>query len=189
MRPPKLAPWTVLESKTIVQHRWLEVREQRIGLAHGGTIEDFFLLVGPSWTSALALTADGNAVLVRQYRHGMGGESLELPSGVIEPDESPLEAAKRELLEETGYVSSDWRPLLSVQTEPARHTTRAHFFCALGAERVAEPKLDAGEHLLVETVPQRDLVALIERGEIVHGVHVGAILLAERRGLFQRRPA
>ncbi len=184
MTLPKLAPWTVLESKPILNNRWLQIHEQRIGLGHGGTIDDFYLLVGPSWTAALALTKDGQAVLVRQYRHGLGGESLELPSGMIEPDESPLAAAQRELLEETGYASSNWQPLLEVQTEPARHTTRAHFFCALGAERVAEPRLDAAENVVVELRPQRELVALIEQGELVHGVHVGAILLAERRGLF-----
>ncbi|HEV8244377.1 MAG TPA: NUDIX hydrolase [Polyangiaceae bacterium] len=184
MAPPKLAPWKVLANRPLIAKRWLEVHEQRIELGHGGILETFHLIVGPDWTAALALTDEGKAVLVRQYRHGFGAESLELASGIIEPGESPLDAAKRELLEETGYAADDWQPLLSVQTEPARHTTRAHFFFAKGARRVAEPKLDAAENLLTELVDKAELVAMVERGEIVHGVHIAAILLAARQSYW-----
>jgi 8-oxo-dGTP pyrophosphatase MutT (NUDIX family) len=179
---PKLAAWQVLEDRPLIERHWLTVREQRIGLPHGGTIEAFHLIEGPHWGAVLALTDDARVVLVRQYRHGSGGISVELPAGVIEPGEEPLEAVRRELVEETGYSAGDWRPLLSAQTEPARHTTRAHFFFASGAKPVAEPELDASEQIETFTVPAPELFELIERGEIVHAVHIAAILTAARRG-------
>ena len=182
--PTKLAPWKVLEDKPLVARQWLEVREQRIALPHGGEIDAFHLIKGPDWGAALALTDASEVVMVRQYRHGFGGVSVELPAGVIEMDEAPLAAVQRELLEETGFVAREWHPLLSVQTEPARHTTRAHFFCALGAQRVAEVKLDASEHIETFLVPAPELMDMLERGEIVHAVHIAAILTAVQRGLF-----
>ena len=184
MSATKLAPWKVLEDKPVIARRWLEVREQRIALPQGGSIDAFHLIKTPDWGAALAVTYAAEVVMVRQYRHGYGSVSTELPAGVIDQGESPLAAVQRELREETGYGAADWQPLLSVQTEPARHTTRAHFFLARGARRVAEAKLDAGEHIETLLVPAPELMAMLERGEIVHAVHVAAILTAVSRGLL-----
>ncbi len=186
MSDRKLLPWQVLEEKAIVVRRWLEVYEQRIALGHGGVIEAFHLIKGPDWGGVLALTEASEIVLVRQYRHGYGGLSVELPAGVIEEGEEPLAAVQRELLEETGFSADRWQPLLSVQTEPTRHTTRAHFFLATGARRVAEPSLDAAEHLESFVVPAPELLSMLERGEVVHAVHVAAILTAVQRGFLGR---
>ncbi len=180
----KLTPWKVLESSKVIDKRWLEVEEQRVELASGHVIDCFHLIKAPSWTAVLCVTEREEVVLVRQYRHGLRGDSLELPAGVIEPSEPLLACAQRELLEETGYASERWVELSSVSTEPSRHTTRAHFFCASGARRVADLSLDESEHVEVVLVPKAELLPMIDRGEIVHGVHVGAILLAARRGLI-----
>jgi 8-oxo-dGTP pyrophosphatase MutT (NUDIX family) len=107
-----------------------------------------------------------------------------LPAGVIEAGESPLEAAQRELVEETGYAAERWEPIASVATEPSRHTVRAHFFCALGARPIADRTPDASEEIELVLVPKNSLVELVQRGDVLHGVHIGAILLAERRGLL-----
>src|SRR4051812_23520101 len=124
--------------------------------------------------------------MVRQYRHGIASPSLELPAGVIEPHETPEEAARRELAEETGYVSDDWVSIQTVSTEPARHTTRAHFFCARGARADGPPTPEESELLEIVKVPLSDLRRLACDGSILHGVHVGAILVALERGLVQR---
>lgn len=168
-------PWTV---------PLLAVRQERIELPHGGEIDEFHVIVAPDWTGILALTETGEVVLVEQYRHGAGRVSRELPAGVIDRGESPLDAAVRELREETGFEAKNFAPLLTVQTEPSRHTNRAHFFFASGARRVASQNLDASEHIHVVLVDPRTLVAAIESGAIHHGVHVAAILLAGRRGLI-----
>ena len=179
-----LPAWEVLSDTPLVSQRWLEVREQRVRLANGHEIDRFHLIRGPHWASVLCLTEARQAVLVRQYRHGLGGPSLELPAGVIEPAEAPIDAARRELREESGFESPALEPLLSIAPEPARNTTRAHFFFARDAVRVSEQALDSGEDLEVLLVPAGELLELIDHGHIVHGAHIAAILSAWRRGLL-----
>jgi 8-oxo-dGTP pyrophosphatase MutT (NUDIX family) len=176
--------WQVLSESTLIAQRWLEVREQRVRLANGHEIERFHLIKGPNWAGVLCLTEAQEIVLVRQYRHGWGGPSLELPAGVLDAGEEPLAAARRELREETGFEAAQIELLLSVSPEPARNSTRAHFFFARGGRRVADLALDSSEELEVVLVPASELLELIEAGHIVHAAHVGAILLAQRRGLI-----
>lgn len=178
----RLGAWQVLSNRELVDRRWLRIREQRVRLPNGHEIDEFHLIEGPDWASVLALTEAGEVVLVRQYRHGAGYASLELPAGALEVGEDALAAAQRELLEETGYAADAWHPLNVVYTEPARHTTRAHFYVATGARPVQAPRPEAGELLDIVVVPARELGRLMDDGEILHGVHVGAILLAARRG-------
>jgi len=182
-----LTPWQVLARRTLLERRWIEVREDHVRLANGHEIEEFHVITSPSWAGVLAVTERDEVVLVRQYRHGIVADSLELPAGVIEPGEPPLAAAQRELREETGYAAEHWEPIASFATEPSRHTVRAHFFCALGAKPVAERHLDASEELELVLVPRSEFIELVLRGDITHGVHVGAILVAERRGLLTPR--
>jgi 8-oxo-dGTP pyrophosphatase MutT (NUDIX family) len=176
-------PWQVLDSKLLISERWLQLREDRVRLANGHEIDRFHVIHGPDWASVLCVTEASEVVLVRQYRHGIAQPSLELPAGVIEAHETPEEAARRELAEETGYESDDWVRIQSVSTEPARHTTQAHFFCARGARLTKLPAPEETEVLEVLKVPLSDLGRLATDGSIVHGVHIGAILAALQRGL------
>jgi len=179
-----VVPWQVLAETPLVSQRWLEVHEQRVRLANRHEIERFHLVRGPSWASVLCVTATGQVVLVRQYRHGIAGVSVELPAGVIDPGEEPIAAAHRELREETGFAAERIEPLLTVAAEPARNSARAHFFIATGGRRVDEQTLDQSEELQVLLVEPSELFELIDSGQMVHGVHVAAVLLAARRGLF-----
>jgi 8-oxo-dGTP pyrophosphatase MutT (NUDIX family) len=176
-------PWQVLDSKLLLSERWLQIREDRVRLSNGHQIDRFHVIHGPDWASALCVTEASEVVLVRQYRHGVARASLELPAGVIEPNESPEEAARRELVEETGYESDDWLRIQTVSTEPARHTTQAHFYCARNARLARAPVPEESEVLEVVKVPLAELGRLATDGTIVHGVHVGAILAALHRGL------
>jgi 8-oxo-dGTP pyrophosphatase MutT (NUDIX family) len=179
-------PWKVLGRQTLLVRRYLELRQEHVKLASGQEIEDFYVIDMSDWAAVLCVTKAGEIVLVRQYRHGIGKESLELPAGALEASEAPEVAARRELLEETGYVSERWCLIGSFAMDPSRQTAHGHFFCALDAEQVREPKLDDGEELTTFLVSPLELFERIERGQIVHGMHVAAILLAERRGLLPR---
>jgi 8-oxo-dGTP pyrophosphatase MutT (NUDIX family) len=141
------------------------------------------LLKAPPWVGVVCLTRDQELVLVRQYRHGHGGTSLELPAGVIDREEDIVVAARRELEEETGFEAEDMAPLWRVRPEPARHDQWAHFCLARGASRKRAQRLDDTEHIEVVTRPLGDLDDIIS--EMVHGPHVAALLLAERRGLLR----
>lgn len=179
-----LPAWQVLTDTPLVSQRWLEVREQRVRLANGHEIDRFHLVHGPHWAGVLCLTEDWQVVLVRQYRHGFGGSSLELPAGVIEPTEAPEAAARRELREESGFEAPEISPLLLIAPEPSRNSARAHFFFAAGARRVAALALDQSEEIEVLLVPASELLELIDQGHIVHAAHIAAILSAWRRGLL-----
>lgn len=176
-------PWTVLRRRTLVERRYLELREEHVRLANGQEIDDFYVIDMSDWAAVLCVTTANEIVLVRQYRHGVAKESIELPAGALEPNEDPDVAAARELLEETGYASQRWSRIAVLATDPSRQTAHAHFYCALQAERVRAPALDEAEELTVQLVSPAELFELIERGEITHGLHVAAILLAARRGL------
>jgi len=179
-------PWTVRHSRVLLDRKWLKLREDHVVLPSGHEIEQFHVVDTRNWVAVLALTGDGRVVVVDQYRHGLGRVSRELPAGVIDAGETPREAAERELREETGYAADDWQLLSDVSTEPSRHTTRAIFYFAGGARRVADPEPEASEEIQVNLLAAAELLEEVDRGGIQHGVHIGAILLAARRGLIPR---
>jgi 8-oxo-dGTP pyrophosphatase MutT (NUDIX family) len=175
-------PWQMLDSELILDRLWLRVRQERVRTGSGVVIDEFHLIESAPWAAVICVTSERELVLVEQYRHGHGGPSLELPAGVIEPGEEPLAAAQRELREETGYEADDWVALWQVRPEPARHRQWAHFAVATGARLVAAQTLDVTEDLTVVKRPLGDIDAVL--AEMVHGLHVGALLLAARRGLL-----
>jgi 8-oxo-dGTP pyrophosphatase MutT (NUDIX family) len=183
-----MKPWSVTRSETLVAKKWLTVKEQCISLPHGGEIAEFHLLEAPDWSSVLAVTDSGQFVFVDQYRHGAGRVSRELPAGVIDPGESPEQAARRELEEETGFVAEHWEHLLTTSIEPCRLTTRAHFYLATGARRAAKQRVDPSEYIDVVLLEASEILPAIASGTILHGVHVGAIMLAVARGLIKLSP-
>jgi 8-oxo-dGTP pyrophosphatase MutT (NUDIX family) len=180
----QLVPWHVLSRTPLLERTYLSVREDRVRLADGREIDDFCVVESPDWAAVLCVTGDEHVPLVRQYRHGIGGVSWELPAGALEPGEEPLAGARRELREETGFAATSWEPLLVASVDPARQVSRAHFYVARGGHAIGAPTLDATEELETVLVSKAELLGMIDRGELVHGIHVAAILTAARRGLL-----
>lgn len=176
--------WKVLSSEYLLKRWWLSIRVDEVQTGRGTVLSEFHMVESPDWVGVVALTADRQAVLVRQYRHGFGGTTLELPAGAVDQDEPPLEAAKRELLEETGYATDDWQLLDSVHPETSRHQHRAHLFLARDVSLVAAQKLDPTEEVEVCLVPIRTLDELLP--QLPHGIHQLAVLLAGRAELSSR---
>jgi 8-oxo-dGTP pyrophosphatase MutT (NUDIX family) len=181
-----MQPWKILARKTLLDRRWLKITEDSVELPNGTIIDEFHVLHSPNWAAVIAITEDGEILMVEQYRHGLGRTSLELPSGVIEANEGPLEAAKRELFEETGHKARDWTALIDVSPEPSRSTHRAHFFVAHGAHQAGAARPDDSEIIEIKSLKLDELLNALTSGHIDHAAHVGAILLAERRGLLRK---
>ncbi len=173
--------WRTLDRRTIIDHRYLKVHRDCVELPNGVLIDDFFVVDSSPWVAVVCRDEQGRIVLVRQYRHGINRETLELPAGGIEAGELPLEAARRELREETGYEADAWHSLSSFAQDPARQSCVAHFFLATGARQVAEQRLDASENIETVLLPPSELLVAVQRGRILHGLHVAALLLAERQ--------
>lgn len=173
------APWTVDASRHVLQDRWLSVRADDCTTNDGVSIAPFYVLEYPDWVQVVAIDTDDQIILVRQYRHGLGVISLELPAGGFEPtDAGPLEAAARELVEETGYVATSLRLIASLSPNPASHNNRVHVVLAEGVERRQSAEQDPTERLNVLRKPVDEVVRLALAGEMVQAIHVASLALA-----------
>ena len=135
-----------------------------------GHLRRFSLVEAVDWVNVIALTRHDHVVLVRQFRFGTRQVCLEIPGGMIDPGEVPLDAAKRELEEETGYTAREWRLLGTSAPNPAFQTNTLHSYLALDADKTVAPRPDAGEVLEVSTEPLGRVQELIRRGAIDHAL-------------------
>lgn len=178
--------WKRLESETVFRCRVFDLRRERSRSPRTGKDHDFFVLEAGDWVNILPVTAAGEVVLVRQFRHGIADFSLEVPGGMVDPeDASPLHAARREMVEETGYDATDIVPLGLVHPNPAIQGNRCHTFLARGAFRIGSPSLDGTEEVEVVLVPLADVPRLVAEGAISHALVVAAFYrheLLERAG-------
>jgi 8-oxo-dGTP pyrophosphatase MutT (NUDIX family) len=175
-------PWDTLASRTLLDRPpWLRLREDRVRLPTGAVLETYYILEYADWACVVPVTREGEVVMVEQWRHAIGRVSLEFPAGAVDGGEAPEDAARRELAEEAGVTAGALEPLARLATEPARHTNWAHVYLARDAEITREPAPDDSEDLVVRRVPIGALAGLVAEGEIVHGVHAAAAMLALAR--------
>lgn len=133
---------------------------------------EFYVIGTASWVNVFAVTDGGHLVAIRQYRHGTDTVTLEVPGGGIDTSESPLDAAKRELREETGYTATRWIHAGSVDVNPAIQTNQCHIFLAFGAAKTHHTEIDDNEEIEVLEFPWSDLNARIQSHEITHSLVV-----------------
>jgi ADP-ribose pyrophosphatase len=139
----ELRVWETVSRKTILEHsKFLTVENHVVKLPDGKVIPDWAWLIIPSAAIILAVAEDHKFLCFRQTKYAVEGSSLAPVAGMLEPNEKPIDAAKRELLEEMGYESSDWVSLGSHILDPNRGIATMHLFLALNAKQVAEPNSD-----------------------------------------------
>lgn len=134
----------------------------------------------PGGACVVALDGNREVILVHQYRVGTGGPLRELPAGKLEPPESPLACARRELAEETGYRAGRWELLTRFQPSPGYTDELIHIYLALDLVR-GQARPDEGEFIACERLPLREALADIEEGRLTDGKTCLGILLAARR--------
>ncbi len=168
-----IKPWKVIESHYLHPN----VRIDRCELSNGHSLDALMLEYG-IWVAVLALTRQGEAVMIRQYRHGAREVIWEIPGGAADQEESPLEAARRELLEETGYTGKAFIETGKISPNSATHTNSLHCFLVLEAEKVAGQQLDQGEDIEVHLLPFDRLVDMAKRGELAQSLQVTTLFFA-----------
>lgn len=153
--------WKVLKSEYLFRRPWLTVRRDCVELPDGRQNPEFYVLEYPDWVNVIAITEDGKFVMERQYRHGLGKTCFEIPAGVIEEGEDPLDAAKRELMEETGYGEGTWRKIMTVSGNSSTTDNLSHCYVAEGVRKISGQHLDSTEDLetvLLDTAQVKDLM-------------------------------
>jgi 8-oxo-dGTP pyrophosphatase MutT (NUDIX family) len=177
MRLPasSLESWRELERETIADGRIFTVERSVASSPVDGKARTFHRIATVDWAQILPITADDEAVLVRQYRHGAQRITLEMPGGLIDAGEDAATAALRECLEETGYRASKAHSLGVVSPNPALFTNRLHCFYASGATPESAIQNTGTEVTEVVLVPVADLESLLVVGEIDHALVAGTI--------------
>ena len=167
--------WQVLESEYLVRRPWLTARRDRLELPDGRIIPEYYVLEYPDWVNVIAITKDGQFVMERQYRHAARKISLELPCGVMEEGETPLEAAQRELLEETGFGGGQWKKLMELSPNPSAMSNMTHCFLAIGVEKIAEQHLDETEELSVLFMTKEEVKRMLNENQICQALMVAPL--------------
>ncbi len=158
--------WKTLSRETILDAgKFLKVENHVVELPDGRVIDDWAWVIIPDYVNVVAVTREGTFVCFRQVKYAVKGTSLAVVGGIIEPGERPLEAAKRELLEETGFVADEWIPLGEYSVDANRGAGVGHFFLALNAEKTADPVSDDLEEQELFLLSRDEIREALKAGE------------------------
>ena len=167
-RPRPLLPWKILKTKELFAATpWIKLSVQQLQLPDGRVVDEYHQITLRDCVLIFASTVDERIIMERQYRHGVGEVTLTLPSGTVEEDEEPLAAAKRELLEETGYTSRTWQSLGSFAMHGNYGCGRAHLFKASDAHRFTEPESGDLEDMEIVSMTLDEISEAVRGGDIV----------------------
>ena len=190
MNPSQPAParWEILGRETRLKTRVFDVLGARYRHPVRGTERDFVVMQSPDWVNVIALTPDDRIVLVRQFRYGIDGFSLEIPGGVIDhAGEDPVAAGLRELREETGFAGGAAKLIGTVRPNPAIQSNRCHFVFVDAAVRAHDLAWDTDEEIEVTLEPVEKVLALAHSGGIFHSLVLNALMLFEPHWRARKR--
>lgn len=166
--------WKRVSSQEIADCRIFRVRQDICIRESDSEKHAFFVIESPDWVNIIALSVTNEVVLIEQFRQGTEEMNLELPGGMVDDGEEPLEAAKRELLEETGYSSKNWMFLGESRPNPATQNNTIYHYLALDSAKTAETAFDQHESIVAKTIALNDVKSLIGGGQITHSLAIAA---------------
>ena len=185
--------WEELSTEHIVKDEWIDFRRSAFRFPDGRIFEPYYTYSRRNYVIIVPSDEEGNYLLVRQFRQGIRKVTIEFPAGGIERKdgkeyggeddlntEDALAAAKRELLEETGYTSDEFTHLLTIPANATIADNYAHLYMAKNCRKVAGQSLDEMEFLNVEKYTAEEIEDMIAKGEFLQAMHITAWLLAGR---------
>ncbi len=167
-------PWKLISSTKEASFRIFDLRTDRARSPRTDQVHDFYVLESTDWVNVIPITPENQVVLIRQFRHGTREVTLEIPGGIVEPDDTPENAARRELLEETGFREAQMVPLGIVHPNPAFLDNLCHTYLAKDVARVKDQEQDEKEDIEVVLMPLEEIPRLIREREITHSLVVAA---------------
>jgi ADP-ribose pyrophosphatase len=171
----EILKWQKLASTYLVKEQWATLRVDTCKLQGGVIKDDYYVLEYPNWVNAVALSKEGKIILVRQYRYAADIISLEIPGGVMDGEETPETAIKRELLEETGYSFDTCQLIATLYPNPATSNNQTFTFLLTGGIRTHEQHLDDHEILNVEEYTVEEVKQLLAENKIDQALHVAGL--------------
>ena len=158
--------WKTISKETVLKtNKFLTVEKHKVQLPDGKIIPDWQTVITPDFISVVVVTEEEKFLVVKQFKYAVKEISLAPIGGYIEPDEIPLDAAKRELMEETGYTAAEWISLGNYVVDSNRGCGTAHLFLAKGAKKISEPNNDDLEEQEILFLSREELEAAISNGE------------------------
>jgi 8-oxo-dGTP pyrophosphatase MutT (NUDIX family) len=170
----KLERWQKTGGGLTSEFGVFRVRRYRARSPRTGEERPISVIDSDGWVNVVPVTPENEIVFVRQFRHGTQAFTLEIPGGLVDPGEDPAEAARRELLEETGYAGGEPSLLGIVEPNPAILSNRCHTYLVRDAALVGQPSLEPGEDVVVATLPVREVPLAIADGRIAHALVICA---------------
>jgi 8-oxo-dGTP pyrophosphatase MutT (NUDIX family) len=171
----KPASWEKKESEILADCRIFKVSKSRFHHPVREKDGEFFTIDAPDWITVVATTSKQKLVTVRQYRFGIEDLSLEVPAGLVEPNEEPMEAGVRELREETGFEGLDAELLGWVYPNPAIQGNRCYLVGIREARQVAKPDWDEHEEIEIQLIPLKEMVGRLTQGDFRHALTLCAL--------------
>ncbi|THU37999.1 NUDIX hydrolase [Niastella caeni] len=171
--------WKTIKSEYLFNDLWFTVRNDTCERPDGKLVAPYYVYEFPTWVTAFALTEDGQVILERQYRHGIGETNFELPGGCVDDtDKNYEEAIARELLEETGYAFTHYEYLGKTCANPSTNNNWMHMYLATGGKKVKGQELDDNEDIEIRLVSIEELKQLLRDNQFIQSMHVTAIFYA-----------
>ena len=168
--------WEILSSDYLIRRPWMTARKDKVQLPDGRINPEYWVVEYPDWVNVIAITKDGQFVMERQYRHAVGMTCYELPCGVMEKGETPLQAAQRELMEETGYGNGEWKEIMTITPNPSSMSNFTHCFVATGVEKTGSQHLDATEELEVYLLTREEVLELLKGNQLIQSLMISPLL-------------
>lgn len=168
--------WKTRKKDTLLDTHWVKVYKNAVDLPNGESIKDFYSITINDSAAVVAVDKVGNVILKKEYRYCYGKELIEIPAGTFEKNEKDaLNVAKRELLEETGYMSDDWLYLGETIESSAKLTNHMHIYFANACYKVSEQNLDKTEEIETMVVPFVEAIEMVMDNRIccnssAHGI-------------------
>ncbi len=173
--------WVCTKSETLVEDEWITFRKEEYEFPDGKRFSPYYNYSRRDYVVIVAMDEYGQYLCVRQYRQGIHKVTVEFPAGGMEKGENPLETAKRELQEETGYISDEWTHLITIPSVPTLADNYAHVYLAKNCRKVTNQQLDETEFLDLRIYSENYVISSINSGEFAQPMHVMAYYMAKER--------
>lgn len=175
----KLSKWETLDSKIFYEDKWIKIRQEKCKDNNDFIINPYYILDYPDWVHLICFDENYKILITRQYRHGIKSINYEIPCGVVDNiDKTPLDTAKRELKEETGFVSENFKKIITYSPNPSNHSNSIHCFLVTDLIQTNKRSLDDSEEIEYEFLSFSEILKLINENKFLQSMHISTLFMA-----------